>query len=131
MMRQEQRHVVVSKPPKLRFRPGQFFRLKKARRAGEEVGQLFCLVWVYRLTSEPSIWRHELEERKDCNDPSTPLSVHCEAIVGHISSDAKERIKWETVRQHPGNWDKRDYMHGSRTTAMVKDLLNDYELVTE
>ena len=112
----------ASKPPKLRFRPGEFVREKKT-------GQLFCIIFAYRLVDEPSIWRFKLEEREDLGDPSTFLSLYCAEMAGEIPMN--ERIKWQPV--YLGDVmqiDPRDYCHGDRETATTKRLLNDFEVVS-
>jgi hypothetical protein len=44
----------VGKPPKLRFRPGVFIRLK---------GQLYEVMYCYRIADNPQEWRYSLETR--------------------------------------------------------------------
>jgi hypothetical protein len=120
----------ATKPPKLRFRPGQFFRLKRSRGPGYEVGQLYCCVWIYRTVEEPNIWKFVLEERKGLSSPSTTLSTMCAAVAGEVPFE--ERIKWQPIYRHEAmDLDPRDYCHGDRTLALTKDLLNDYDLVSD
>jgi len=127
-----ERNHGASKPPKLRFRPGQFFRLKKSRGPGYEVGQLYCIVWIYRLVAEPNIWKFVLEERSSLHPPGTELSVMCLEISGEVPFD--ERIKWQPVFPNDspaGRIDPRDYCHGDRALATTQQLLNDYELLSD
>jgi len=122
----QQRH---SKPPKLRFRPGQFFRLKETIAPGKEKGQLYCVVQVYRTTDSPHVWLFSLEERSLVGHVSTAMSAMCEAVVGgFLSPDSSERITWQPVRggMLPSMGD-RDYGHGDRIIATNQEMLGKFE----
>ena len=109
------------KAPKLRGKPGEFYRDKRD-------GQLYCVVFIYRHRSEPNIWLYNLEERNNLNEPNTQLSVLCENIAGRISDN--ERILWEPLRDGEIPWHTQDYAHGNRLTITSKRLINDFELIS-
>ena len=68
------RKGTIGKPPKLRGRPGQFFRDKN--------DQIYCCIMIYRLKEAPHIWIYVLEEREHTNNPSTELSRAIEGVTG-------------------------------------------------
>ena len=112
-----------TKPPKLRFWPGQFMREKST-------GQLYCIMWAYRTVEDPHTWLFQLEERQDLDDPSTMISTHVEREVGGFKEN-NERIKWQPVhRNDMMMMGAQDYYHGDRTTITNKSMLNDFEMAT-
>lgn len=123
-----------TKPPKLRFSPGQFFRQIKKIRDGYEVGQLYCLMWVYRLEENPSVWLHVLEERKNLKNPGTPLSIMCDAVMasrGESQRPMSDRVMWQPLFHGWDLPDQNDYLHGSRILMNTKEMLNYFELVSD
>ena len=105
------------KPPKLRFKPGEFVREKATN-------QLYCIVWAYRTVQEPHVWLFTLEERNSLDPPDTLLSMYCEGVAGKLTEN--DRILWEPVRGylpiHP-----QDFCHGDREVVTNKRMLNDFE----
>ena len=116
------------KPTKLRFKPGQFIRLKRTS-SGEVAGQLYCIMSVYRLTSEPAVWRYVLEERGGLAPPGTELSAICAELVGEPSFE--DRIIWQPIPRYNIMGDRRDYCHGDRVCVTTQQLLNGYTLVSD
>lgn len=78
------------KPPKLRFRPGQFFRNRRD-------GELFCVVVAYLRVNSPGIWLFVLESRKDCSDPSSELIRALEAYAPGVTK-VDNRISYTPFR---------------------------------
>jgi hypothetical protein len=119
--RQLPKSTLSFKAPKLRGKPGEFYRDKHD-------GRLYCVVFIYRLKKEPNIWRYTLEERKDLSTPDTLLSGMCEAIAGKIPDS--ERILWEPLNDTGMRMHPQDYCHGDRLTITSKKLINDFELLS-
>lgn len=113
------------KAPPLRFRPGNFVRRRKHE-------QLYCVVRVHRLISNPSEWLYLLEERDTLKNPSTPLSIACEKISGKSFSRAG-KIIWEAIDKHDDRirfMQLDDYGFGDRIIETNKTMMQQYELVS-
>lgn len=113
------------KAPKMRFRPHSFIRHNKTR-------ELFCITLAYRLISEPTIWRFNLESRRDLSNPETPLSLACKNIAGEPSD---KRVIYEPIRDIFDNKyinrTYNDYHFGGGIIGIkTKELLNNYTLVS-
>lgn len=118
-----------SKSPKLRFRPGQFVRLKQTIAPGKEKGQLYCIVQIFRMANKPHVWLFLLEERSSLEPQATMFSVACERIVGgFLPPDDPSRTIWQPVRRSPGMIGERDYAHGDRIIATNQEMLGKFKV---
>lgn len=110
------------KPPKLRFRPGQFFRNKS--------GELLCIVFAYLRVETPGIWHFVLESRKDTGDPSSELSRALEAYsLGSTKVDSK--ICYRPLRLGEiDSFTSQGYAFGDREHATTQQLLRDYKEIS-
>ncbi len=119
------------KPPKLRFRPGTMMRLSRTRCEGDEVGQLYEILYAYRTQNDPSTWLFLLEEREPGGViPAEHLQRArlCYALSNQGPDDV--RIKWEPLsRKEEAEVGRHDYCHGDRATVTNKDLLQNFEKV--
>ena len=114
------------KAPRLRFKPGEFFRNRKS-------GQLYCAIYVYRLMREPNIWLFYLEERNDFSPPGTMASLMCRMLGAQVRVEANQSVVYQPFRS------ERDvsmhfmplfYAHGDAQIATSKMLLNEFDLVS-
>ena len=104
--------VTHSKPPKRRFNPGDLF---------EYDGEVWKILYMYRIQSEPNVWYHCLEEQKDVSDHVRKLGF-VSAMLGPIPPD---RVKFEAFRSHD---DARTFFsslfaYGDRATKSTQQLL--------
>lgn len=75
--------VPGGKPPKLRFRPGQYI---------EYQGRLHELMFAYRLRDDPHEWIYALEEREDLSDQKDVIGQ----IARHIGcGESTPRIVYD------------------------------------
>lgn len=116
----QERRLQKSKPPKLRFKPGQFFRNKD---------QLYCCLLAFRTVDDPSTWKFILEERHDLSNPSTVWSTICETM-GKYKSVAN-RVHYPPIKDSYSAYELiiNDYAHGDREVVTNKTLMT-YELVS-
>ncbi len=117
--------LATSKPPKLKFKPGQFVRNNKTK-------ELFCIRIAYRMVAEPNVWRFELEERADFAKPVTSTSALCEALTSGNMRDCP--VIMEPLRSDMdlcGHPQTRDLYHfGDAIRVRNQTLLNDYTVVS-
>lgn len=109
------------KPPKLRFRPGQYIRYK---------GQLYELMFAYRLKENPREWIFCLEERRNLSGRPKDLIAAVAESMG--LGDSTPRVVYDIFHDGyqvfeffidiPGN--------GDRTNVRNKDLLRHGEVIS-
>jgi len=111
-----------SKPPKLRFRPGEYVRSK-------EDNQLYEIMWCFRFVDDPSVWVFTLEERRFVGDCPNPNFVRlCENLSNSDVPKNSDRILWQPIYRNT-NFDANDYFHGDRVAVINKKMLNKFERV--
>jgi len=111
--------VRASKPPKLRWQPGQLITLDK---------QLFEVICAFRVESQPSEWFFELEYR-------TAVQEHLDAIgqLGRaFGGDETPRIVYDVFRS---DMDARHFFsdipsNGDRRVVSNKVLMQGAQLVS-
>lgn len=117
-------HVTVGnagKPPKLRFQPGMFVRLR---------GQLYEIMYAYRLRDEPQEWRFSLEERMRLS--SKPTDALGKMINAMGAGSTTPRIVYEPFR----SWmDASLYfsdipLHGNRWCVGNKLMVQEAEVIS-
>jgi hypothetical protein len=81
-----------TKPPKLRFQAGTFFRIS---------GQLYELIYSFRLEDTPHEWLHYLEERKDPSDSGDALH---HALIGMGCGAKTPRVSYALFRNEQDAW---------------------------
>jgi len=112
----------IGKPPKLRYRPGQFFKHNKTN-------QLYCCLFAFRLKDTPHIWYFLLEERINMGDPSTPLSIMC--ALSSVDTHWENRIQYQPFdSEYDACVFLRDYAYGDRWSVSNQNLINNFELVS-
>lgn len=109
------------KPPKLRFRPGQYIQYK---------GQLYELMFAYRLKEDPHEWIYCLEERRSLSGRPKDTIAAVSASLG--CGDGTPRIVYDIFHDGyqvfeffidiPGN--------GDRNNVRNKDLLQHGEVIS-
>jgi len=110
------------KPPKLRYRPGQFIEVEN---------QLFEIIFAYRLVSEPFEWIFCLEERKSFRsiEPGDKIGEIAEAMGCGAETP---RIVYEMFRDsmdaHQYFWDIP--ANGNRQDFTNKNLIQKGKLVS-
>lgn len=119
------RHTGISdkqdKPPKLKFKPGTFLENKK--------GELFEILYCYRVRDKPHEWLFCLEDRSGLINPKTPLSTLCSML----SPETRGRIEYRLFRSSmdaSSEIGSNIYAHGDRVCVSNKTLLNDYKVVS-
>jgi hypothetical protein len=112
-----------TKPPKCRFKPGQFVRCNTT-------GELYCIRIIYRTIDDPHNWKFYLEERKDLASPHTPISRLVERLAGEEMNQCI--IHYSPVRNYdeiPGV--KNFYHYGDSISGMPNQkLLNSFTLIS-
>lgn len=116
-------HMTVidgGKPPKLRFRPGQFIEYK---------GQLHELMFAYRVKDDPHEWIFCLEERRDLSGRKDLIGIVAEALG---CGDETPRILYDLLRD---SYDAFRYFedipaNGDRTHVRNKDLLQKGKVIS-
>jgi hypothetical protein len=112
-----------TRPPKCRFKPGQFLREKGT-------GDLYCIRIIYRTIMDPHEWKYYIEERKDLATPDTELSKLVEKIAGQ---EMKGCIKWDQpVKDYDEIPGVRNFYHfgDSKSDVPNRVILNDYILIS-
>lgn len=76
----EQRKIDVfsEKAPKLRFKPGQFFKYQNS---------VWEVIYCYRTKDEPHIWKFCLEESRDKDKMSIFLNQTCGLLTNRVMVD--------------------------------------------
>ncbi len=82
-------NVERSKPPKLRFKPGDLFEFD---------GETWELIYCYRVAREPGIWHHCVETRKV--QRAGPTSLIASALIGLGAGATTPRIVYEAFKDH-------------------------------
>lgn len=114
------------KAPTLRFRPSWFLREKKT-------GQLYCIIFAYRVVQEPHVWHFYLEERRDFSPPDTTLSFGCELLGGQVRVASNQSVAYEPFRSHNYalyHFSPMFYKHANGRMTSNKTLLNDFEIAS-
>ena len=114
----------AGKPPKLRWQPGSFVRVR---------GHLWEIIYAYRLQSEPSEWHFALERREELRTRTPEFLGTDTQEWGHGISTP--RIVYELFRSW---YDAENYFHDlpvggidrSRVTYGNKFLMQNAELVS-
>lgn len=107
-----------------RFQVGSFVKRRKE-------DQIYCVYNAFRREDMPNEWQYTLEERKDMGDPSTPMSLACEAALGRPMKRHGEII-WEPLTRYSQGLrvDETDYGFGNRIIETNRTLLNNYVPIT-
>lgn len=113
-------HVRASKPPKLRWQPGQLITLD---------GQLFEIVYAFRIESEPSEWFFELEYRKSVQESLDAIGQLGQAFG---CGDETPRVVYDLFRDHTA---ARSYFsdipsNGDRRVVSNKTLMRGAQVVS-
>jgi hypothetical protein len=105
------------KPPKLRFQAGTIFRLD---------GQLYELMYSYRIEDVPQEWHHYLEERKDLLDVGDKihhllLALGCGSKTPRVSYDVfrDTYAAWQFFADIPRQADGRSVTNKTLLRAEV------------
>jgi hypothetical protein len=75
-----------TKPPKLRFQAGTFFKLD---------GQLYELMYSFRIEDDPHEWHHHLEERNDLSDSGDVIH---HALIGMGCGSKTPKVSYDIFR---------------------------------
>jgi hypothetical protein len=102
-----------TKPPKLRFRPGDRFRLD---------GGVWEIILAYRLNREPHVWRFVLEE---CDNTPRQAAWVGSMMVAAGLANQDPAIVYDAVWREEDAREKirNRYAMGSQTTKTVQDLI--------
>ncbi len=123
----------VPKAPKLRVRPGEYYRVTSSRckiaTLGYAVGQLFEVIYAFRLKDAPNEWYVCLEQRDLPIGPTLrgPVSAALFVMQSRSEIGKMSRVKYECFFS---SMDADTYFldipaFGNRLTVPVKDV---YEL---
>ena len=103
----------MTKPPKIRFRPGMKF---------EYDGSIWILIYMFRLRNQQGIWYHCLEEEKELDKSGAMLLGY---IIGNDLGYKGDSIIYEEFRSESDarNHFRDRMMLGSQTTMTTQELL--------
>lgn len=113
--------VFGSKPPKLRFRPGQIVRYKN---------ELYEVMYAYRVRETPHEWFYSLEERKGLSENLDAIGQFLQAAGCGATTP---RLVYEMFRDH-GDASKFFFdipLNGGRTTVPNKMLIQHATLISD
>jgi len=110
------------KPPKLRFKPGWFIRYK---------GQLYEIIYAYRLVGQPHEWFFSIEERSSLRTPDSLMSVYCDKEMP--PPPLSERVFYDLFLNGGEAFYEfaNIYVHADRDTVSNQQLLTHGEVVSE